>query len=109
MADRDRDPVDDAFVAREVKLAAAEAAHIGGSVTPDSEDPAMAAVYQAGGGEQDGWEEAEAELIENATHGDGHGNPLHDAPAPEAESDRGDASYGEADHVISSELVDDER
>ena len=62
-----------------------------GSVAPcraRSSDPALDPVFQAGGGEQDGWEMAEAELIENATHGDGRGNPERDAFTPEAESDR---------------------
>ena len=64
----------------------------------DADDPALEAVYEAGGGEQDGWEQAERDLVENASHGGGHGNPLRDALAPEAESDRSDAEYGEADH-----------
>ena len=55
-------------------------------------------MYEAGGGEQDGWEQAERDLIENASHGDGHGNPLRDALEPEVESDLSGAEYGEADH-----------
>jgi hypothetical protein len=64
-------------------------------------------VYQAGGGEQDGWEIAEAELIENATHGDGGGQPERDAFTPEAESDRATAVYAEADEIPASEVVED--
>ncbi len=98
----------DTLVAQQEAAAAAEAAAIGGTVTADAEDPAMDPVYQAGGGEQEGWEAAEADLIENATHGEGHAEPERDAIAPESESDRASAVYGEADHSRSSELVDDE-
>jgi hypothetical protein len=85
----------DVVAAQEASAAAAEAARIGGAVSPDAEDPAMDPVYQAGGGEQEGWEEAEAALIENATHGDGGGQPERDALTPELESDRSTAVYGE--------------
>jgi hypothetical protein len=98
---------DEILVAREESAAAAAAGRIGGYAPPDAEDPAMAPVYQAGGGEQEGAEAAEAELIENATHGDGHGDPLHDAFSPEAEADRSDAVYGEADRIRSTEVVED--
>jgi hypothetical protein len=99
---------DDAvFVAREESSAAAEAARIGGVGAPSLGDPAMDPVYQAGGGEQEGWEEAEADLIENATHGDGQGDPSADAFTPEAESDRSGAVYAETDSLRSTEVDDD--
>src|SRR2546423_1747883 len=79
----------------------------GGAVTPDAGDPAMDPVYQAGGGEQEGFEQAESELIENAIHGDGGGQPERDAFAPELESDRTGAVYGEADRIASTEVVED--
>lgn len=100
-------PTSDALVAQEEAAAAAEAAAIGGRVPHDSDDPAMDPVYQAGGGEQDGWEEAEAELIENATHGDGRGNPERDAFTPELEADRSTALYAETDRIPSTEVVED--
>ncbi len=100
-------PDDDVFVAQEEAAAAAEAASIGGRVAPEVDDPAMDPVYQAGGGEEEGFEEAEAELIENATHGDGHGNPERDAFSPEREADRSTAIYGEGDQVPSPEDVED--
>jgi hypothetical protein len=99
--------LDDALVAREAAAAAAAAASIGGTVRHDVEDPAMAPVYEAGGGEQDGFEAAESELIENATHGDGSGDPLRDAITPEVESDASQAVYGEADRIPSTEVVED--
>ena len=71
---------------------------IGGPAPHSAADPALDPVYEAGGGEQDGWEQAERDLIENASHGDGHGNPLRDALEPEDESDLSGAEYGEADH-----------
>ncbi|MHB8659692.1 MAG: hypothetical protein ACYC91_17440 [Solirubrobacteraceae bacterium] len=89
----------DALVAQQESAAAAEAAAIGGVVEPTTGDPAMEAVYQAGGGEQEGWEAAEEALVENATHGDGHGDPARDALTPEAEADRSSAVYGEADRL----------
>lgn len=98
----------DDLVAQQEAAAAAEAAAIGGPPVHGAEDPAMDPVYQAGGGEQEGFEMAEAELIENATHGDGHGQPERDRLTPELESDRATAVYGEADHEISSELMDEQ-
>ncbi len=69
----------------------------------DLVDPAMRPVLEAGGGVSEGFEEAEAELIENAELGDEDGTELilEDAPAVEAEPDR--ATYGEADHELVEE------
>jgi hypothetical protein len=61
------------------------------------------AVREAGGGEAEGFELAEEELIEHASHGDPGPDPSHLAGDPE-EFEGGD--YGEADHEYSSE--DDE-
>ena len=52
-------------------------------------------VEEAGGGVSEGFEQAEAELIENASHGDGTGDPAADAIEVEAEEST--AEYGEAD------------
>ena len=101
-----RDP-DAQLVAEEESAAAVEAAQIGGVVPHDSDDPAMDPVYQAGGGEQDGWEAAERDLIENATHGDGGGDPLRDQFTPEVESDRSTAVYGESDRTPSTAVRHD--
>lgn len=90
-------PDDDVLIAEEESAAAAEAARIGGQVAPETDDPAMEPLYEAGEGEQEGWEIAEAELVENATHGDGGANPARDAFPGELESDRSTAAYGEAD------------
>lgn len=101
--DPDALPDDDVLLAREESAAAAEAARIGGVVPPQSDDPAMEPLYQAGEGEQDGWETAEADLVENATHGDGHADPARDAFSPELESDRSTAAYAEADEEEKSD------
>jgi hypothetical protein len=69
--------------------AAAEAARIGGDpssepppVDADERDPAEVPVREAGGGEAEGFEEAERGLIEHASHGDQHAarRVLEDAP-----------------------------
>jgi hypothetical protein len=98
---------DEQLVAEEESAAAAEAREIGGLVPHDSADPAMEPVYEAGGGFEDGWEATERDLIENATHGDGRGNPLRDALTPEVETDRSTAVYGEADRTTSTEVRHD--
>src|ERR1700689_5111566 len=102
-----RQPRVDRLVAGEEAAAAAEAARIGGVVPPVVEDPALEPLYEAGEGEQDGWELAEAGLIENASHGDGHGDPEFDAFSPEREADRSTAAYGETDAIRSTETDED--
>jgi hypothetical protein len=97
----------DPLVAKEESAAAAEAARIGGVVPPVSDDPALEPLYEAGEGEEEGWELAEAELIENAAHGDGQGDPELDAFHPEPEADRATTVYGEADEISSTELDED--
>ena len=64
----------DPLAEEEADLAREEARNIGGRPTRDLEedlphDPAMDPVYEAGGGEQDGFEMAEEELIEHTEHG----------------------------------------
>jgi hypothetical protein len=66
---------------------------------------AMRPVEEAGGGEAEGFEEAEAELIERAENFDGGRSPRRDA-WDEAESWDPDV-YGEADEERSSEDEDD--
>jgi hypothetical protein len=89
---------------REERAAAAEARAIGGppareglAGTGEEVDEALRPVYEAGGGEAEGFELAELDLERNATHDDGAGFPEGDAFAPERESDVAAAEYGEAD------------
>ena len=98
------DENDPDFATREEWEAAREARAIGGT-NPDvggadvSEpiDPALIPVYEAGGGEQDGFELAERDLVRNASHDDGEGLPELDAFTPEREADLSPAVLGEAD------------
>jgi hypothetical protein len=70
-------------------------------------DPAMAPVIEAGGGVAEGFEQAEALLVDHATREglDATTHILRDAGAVEEEPDRG--IYGEADHERSSERQTD--
>jgi hypothetical protein len=98
----------DALVEEEERLAAAEAGGIGGPGPDDAHgDPAMEPVYEGGGGEAEGFELAEEELIENATHGDGRAEPIGDAFTAEIESDEATAVDAEADEEKVSEVVAD--
>ncbi len=89
---------DDDLVREEEAAAAAAAGNIGGTAGDEDDfDPAMRPVYEAGGGVAEGFEQAEADLVENAQHGDGRGDPLSDAFTPEAESDLAGVEYAEPD------------
>ena len=68
--------------------------------TPEErrKDPAWQAVDEAGGGEQDGFEQSEELLIENAEHGE-HTTALDGFPE-EREDQPDRASYGEADEEV---------
>ena len=92
------------FVTREEREAAAEARAIGGTgpdvggIDPDDPiDEALRPVYEAGGGEAEGFELAERDLVRNASHDDGEAFPELDAFSPERESDLAPAEYAEAD------------
>jgi hypothetical protein len=100
---------DDELVAQETAAAARDAAAIGGPQLDDVQDrgPAFQPVYESGEGEAEGFELAEQELMENATHGDGRADPEGDAFRPEVESDRATGLGGEADEEQISEVVED--
>jgi hypothetical protein len=91
------------FEREQEDAAAAEASRIGGE--PSSEppsadedrDPAQQPVGEAGGGEAEGFEEAERELIEHASHGDQHAARRVLEDAPDENDDPRAASGGEAD------------
>lgn len=87
-------------VAEEEAQAAQEAAKIGGDVSPESDDPARQPLAEAGEGEAEGFELAERELEESASHGDSRGFPREDIPHPEEPTD---VAYGEADQPIPSD------
>jgi hypothetical protein len=102
--DRRRDEFEDE---EQVRLAKAEAAHIGGSVSDEVADPALRAVAEGGGGEAEGFEEAESELIEHASHGDGQ--PAHAALHHQGQVEELDDAddFGEADHERSTGIEPD--
>jgi hypothetical protein len=58
---------------------------------------ARRAVEEGGGGESEGFELAEQELIEHASHGDGHTPARIMRDAATDDPARDDALYGEAD------------
>jgi hypothetical protein len=88
---------DEAFVEEEEEEAALEAARIGGEGPHDATDPADEPLAESGEGESEGFELAEQELEEHASHGDQHRFPDRDVPDPEEAQD---AEYGEADQEI---------
>jgi hypothetical protein len=98
---------DPRYEQQEADAAAAEAGQIGGVAGDEDLDPARRAVIEGGGGEAEGFEEAEEALIEHASHGDQQSAHavMHDAGRPEREVTAEDA---EADRERSSELADDE-
>jgi hypothetical protein len=63
---------------------------------------------EAGQGESEGFEEAERELIEHASHGDYHDAGHIIGDAEHVEEDSRAAESGEADSERSSEIRDDE-
>jgi hypothetical protein len=89
-------PNDDELVAEEAETAAAEAARIGGEVPHDSDDPAEQPLIEAGQGESEGFELAEKDLEDIASHGDQHRFP--DNVPPPAEEPQS-AEYGEPDQA----------
>jgi hypothetical protein len=104
MSENDRDPLVD----EETAAAAAEARAIGGVAGDEDLDPAERAVREAGGGESEGFEQAEDALVDHASHGDLHSArvPLYDAGKVEEEPST--AVDGEPDELESTEVVEDQ-
>jgi hypothetical protein len=100
------------FERRQEEEAAAEAAAIGGqpssepSVTDEEQDPALQPLREAGQGEAEGFEEAERELVEHASHGDVHAARRVLEDAPPGEEDERASEAGEADSERTSERPD---
>ena len=110
MSERDRY---DELAEQEASAAAAEAAAIGGPVSsepaPDEGEPDAAErpLAEAGQGEAEGFEQAEQELIEHASHGDQHAARRAIEEAPDESDDVLAAEGGEADREYSSQHDDD--
>ncbi len=91
-------------IREEEEAAAREAARIGGRSGMEGMKEAERSAAEHGGGEAEGFEQAEELLEEHATHGDPAVDPLRDAGAAEEEEDP--SIQGEADEVRSSEKRD---
>jgi hypothetical protein len=100
---------DDPRAVEEAERAAAEAAGIGGDVGDEDIDPAMRPVYEHGGGEAEGFEQAEELLIDNASHGDPAPSPTDHQIIMNAEAQRSTAAYGDPDEIEASSLSDPEQ
>jgi hypothetical protein len=102
MGDDERIHGDEAYVAEQERAAAEEAVEAGGGPASDEAEEAERALMEAGQGESEGFELAEEELIENASHEeDASPNPTYLAGLPEDQ--RPGVEYGEAD----SEEIED--
>ena len=97
------DPVAD----EQEEAAAAEAGAIGGRTLTDGLPEAERPLAEAGEGEAEGFELAEEQLIETASHGDAFGNPLTDRLPPENAESEDLTIYGEADHAEAQGEPDD--
>jgi hypothetical protein len=98
---------EDSTLAGEEEGAAAEAGRIGGPAPETEGDEASRPVEEGGGGEAEGFEQAERELEEGATHGENRWDPETDAFT--AEEDEPSTVYGEADEVDPTEVTRDPR
>jgi hypothetical protein len=101
------EPRDEKFLEHEEELAAEEAASIGGARPDYDTDEAHRPLQESGEGEAEGFEQAEADLIEAASHGEHRHNPAEDAFTPEVEADESGAAYGEPDEIDPTEVVSD--
>jgi len=95
----------DPTVDQETDAAAAEAGNVGGPGADQDLDPAERATAEHGGGEAEGFEQAERELIEHASHGDPAPDPSTLVSEEEAHPE---PEHGEADHERSSERRDED-
>ena len=87
----------DPIAEEEAEAAEAEAGRIGGDIPPDTDDPAEQPLIEGGEGESEGFELAEKDLEDIASHGDQHRFPDRLAGQPEEPTD---TAYGEADQEI---------
>jgi hypothetical protein len=90
-------PANDDPADREADAAGREAAGIGGPHPRSDADEAHRPLEEAGEGEAEGFELAERDLEEHATHGDPGVDPTTQAGRPEESEPR---DYGEADDVV---------
>jgi len=102
------------FEREQEEAAAAEAAAIGGRVSSDptpvegEPDEAQRPLQEAGEGEAEGFELAEQELVEHASHGDQHAARRAIEDAPDESDDVRAAAGGEPDRERSAARPDDD-
>jgi hypothetical protein len=95
----------------EEQAAAAEAGAIGGRASDvpapleGTPDEAQRPLEEAGQGEAEGFEQAERDLVEHASHGDQHAARQAIEDAPEGADDARAAAAGEADAARSNERL----
>ena len=113
MATNDEGTPDDPLLRREEEAAAREAGHIGGE-PPEYEDeegdPVRErdrAVIEGGEGVEEGFETAESDLRETATHGENRYAPQEHDFGDEESAGEGDAVSGEPDEIDVTETVRD--
>jgi hypothetical protein len=87
----------------EIDAAAAAAGRIGGVAGDEGLDPAQRPVIEAGGGYAEGFELAEEELIEHASHGDQQGAHAILRDVGPSEQEGATVEDAEGDHERSSE------
>jgi hypothetical protein len=111
--DADPDTPEDPLLRREEEAARREAGHIGGD-SPEYEneegDPASEedrAVLEGGEGVEEGFEVAEGDLRDAASHGDNRYNPADHDFGDEESAGEGDAISGEPDEIDVTETVRD--
>jgi hypothetical protein len=110
MSERDRY---DELAEQEASEAAAEAGAIGGRVSSEpapiegEPDEAERPLAEAGQGESEGFEQAEQDLVEHASHGDQHAARRAIEDAPDESDDALATEGGEADQEYSSGRDDD--
>ena len=112
--DRDLDTPEDPLLRREESAAAREAGAIGGR-TPEYEneegdpvDEAERVVLEGGEGVEEGFETAESDLRESATHGEDRYDPESRDFGDEESAGDADAVAGEADQVEPPDGPNDE-
>ena len=111
--DTDLEPAEDPLLRREEAAAAREAASIGGA-TPEYErsdgeqaSEADRPLLEGGEGVEEGFEVAEGDLRNHATHRDNRYDPTLNDFGDEESAGEGDVVYGEPDEIDVTETVRD--
>lgn len=103
----------DELAERETDQAGAEAGAIGGRTSSEPEpidgapDESRRPLAEAGQGEAEGFEQAEQDLVEHASHGDQHAARRVIEDGPDESDDALAEEGGEADQEYSSQHDDD--